>query len=561
MAYLVTQVGSETGKKTELSKRETLIGRHPDCDVVLDDSNVSRFHAKIVAEPEGHVIVDLKSRNGTWLNGIPIGAPASNDPRPHPLRDGDEIRIGGVSFRYVREPLQAFAVPNESSTHSSFQLADEPESSSTIITKLDLASGAAAPLKASPEAKLAALLEINRALADALALDRVLPKVLESLFRIFVQADRGFIVLVEPNGELVPRWMHTRRPKAGESARISRTIVRQVLQTKEAVLSADAASDSRFDMSQSLADFRIRSLMCAPLLSSDGQPLGVLQLDTLDQRKRFDAQDLEILAAVAAQAGIAIANAQLHEQILRQKTLERDLHLANQVQRSFLPSEMPGIPGYSFYHYYRAANQVGGDYFDYITLAENRLSIVLADVVGHGVAAALLMARLSAETRFCLATESTVGQALNKLNARFLGPTPDRFITLVAGVLDHEKHRLQISIAGHMPPLCQRTDGSVIEVGEDVSDVPIGIVPDVAYATAEVEIQPGELLLFYTDGISEAMNPEGECFGIDRIRTFLGRTTGTAQEVGEGLIQEVKQFAGRNAQSDDMCIVCLQRQG
>jgi serine phosphatase RsbU (regulator of sigma subunit) len=437
-------------------------------------------------------------------------------------------------------------------------LTDDVGSGSTVLTKLEIGSSSAM-LGASPEAKLAALLEINRALAHALALDAVLPKVLESLFRIFVQADRGFIVLKDPNGELVPRWMHTRRAKAGESARISRTIVRQVLQTKEAILSADAASDDRFDMSQSLADFRIRSLMCAPLLSSEGEALGVLQLDTLDQRKRFDQQDLEILAAVAAQAGIAIANAQLHEQILRQRTLERDLQLANQVQRSFLPAKLPDIPGYEFFHYYQAANQVGGDYFDYVPLPEDRLAIVLADVVGHGVAAALLMARLSAETRYCLATEPDVGAALAKLNNRFLGPTPDRFITMAAAVLDPHKNLLQIAIAGHMPPLWKRQDGTILDAGEEVADVPIGVAPDIRYATAEIQLAPSDLLLFYTDGISEAMDANDQCFGVSRIRDFLQQTSGTAANLGEGLIRRVRQFAGANAQSDDICIVCLRR--
>ncbi|GIW91614.1 MAG: hypothetical protein KatS3mg109_2046 [Pirellulaceae bacterium] len=559
MAFLVVQSGPTAGTKSQLTKQETLIGRHPDCDIVIEDSNVSRFHAKIVSSQGRHLIVDLKSRNGTWLNGAPIGAPAFAEPQPHPLEHGDEIRVCGVTFLYMREPTEAFGVGQESSSHFGFQLADDVGAGSTILTKLEIGSSSAV-LGASPEAKLAALLEINRALARALALDAVLPKVLESLFRIFVQADRGFIVLKEPNGELVPRWMHTRRAKAGESARISRTIVRQVLQTKEAILSADAASDDRFDMSQSLADFRIRSLMCAPLLSSDGEALGVLQLDTLDQRKRFDQQDLEILAAVAAQAGIAIANAQLHEQILRQRTLERDLQLANQVQRSFLPGTLPEVPGYSFYHYYQAANQVGGDYFDYVPLSEDRLAIVLADVVGHGVAAALLMARLSAETRYCLATESDVGAALAKLNNRFLGPTPDRFITMVAAVLDPHQHLLQIAIAGHMPPLWKRQAGSILDAGEEVADVPIGVAPDIRYATAEIHLAPGDMLLFYTDGISEAMDPSDQCFGISRIHDFLEQTHGTVAQLGEGLIQEVRRFAGSNAQSDDMCIVCLGRQ-
>src|SRR5690606_9654853 len=226
-------------------------------------------------------------------------------------------------------------------------------------------------------------------------------KALDCLFRIFMQADRGFVAMRGPSGELVPRWIKTRRENTGETVRLSRTIVNMVMQQKEAILSADAVLDDRFELSQSIADFRIRSMMCAPLLSIEGESLGVIQVDTLDQRKKFAPEDLEILVAVAAQAGIAINNAQLHEQALRQRAVQRDLELAHEVQRGFLPHGPPSIPGYTFFDYYQPANHVGGDYYDYISLPDGRIAIVVADVVGHGVAAALLMAKLSAETRYC----------------------------------------------------------------------------------------------------------------------------------------------------------------
>ena len=558
MPYVLIETGPKAGAKNELRKPEILIGRHPDCDIVIEDSNVSRFHAKIIAESDGHVVLDLKSRNGTFLNGKPIGAPAFAEPQPHVLHDGDEIRVCGVSLRYVRQQEAPFKVQEDSSTHSSFQLADDA-GGSTILTKLDVSAASYVQLGATSEAKLAALLEINRALAKALSLETVLPKVLESLFRIFVQADRGFIVLVGPQGELIPRWMHTRKARTAESARISRTIVHEVLRTGEAILSADAASDERFEMSQSLADFRIRSLMCAPLLGPDGEPLGVLQIDTLDQRKRFEHDDLEILAAVAAKAGIAVANAQLYEQSLRQKALERDLQLANEVQRSFLPTQPPQVPGYTFFNYYQAANQVGGDYFDYIPLSGGRLAIVVADVVGHGVAAALLMAKLSAETRYCLATEPDLAKAITQLNKLFYRPTPDRFITMVIGVLDPAAHRVVLVNAGHMAPLWRRRDGQVIDAAEEIASVPLGIMDDVPYQEASLELASGESLTFYTDGINEAMNMQDECFGIPRMREIVGQS-GSVTDLGTAVISQVRQFMGNTPQGDDMCLVCVGRQ-
>ncbi len=254
------------------------------------------------------------------------------------------------------------------------------------------------------EAKLKALLEIARSLRSTLSLEGVLSNVLDGLFKIFVQADRGYFVLKTGEGLLVPMATKHRRTNAEETIRISRTIVNKAMTSREAILSADAGSDTRFDTSQSIADFRIRSMICAPLLGNDGNPLGVIQIDTMDQRARFSESDLEVLVSVAILAATAVENAQLHETALKQQTLQRDLDLAHKVQQGILPSRPPELSGWLFYDHYDPANQIGGDYYDYVTLPDNRVGVIIADVSGKGVPAALLMARLSSEVRYCLAT-------------------------------------------------------------------------------------------------------------------------------------------------------------
>src|SRR5262249_13079527 len=154
------------------------------------------------------------------------------------------------------------------------------------------------------------------------------PKVLDSLFNIFSQADRGFVVMCTPEGRLIPKAFKQRKSKEEEGARMSRTIINEVVKSKQAILSADAASDARFELSQSIADFRIRSMMCAPLVTSEGNVLGVIQIDTLDQRARFANDDLDVLASVAYQAAFAIDNAQLHERQLKQRAIQADLDAA-----------------------------------------------------------------------------------------------------------------------------------------------------------------------------------------------------------------------------------------
>ena len=387
MAYLKAKNGPLAGQRIELSGDEMILGRSPDCDIQVEDYAVSRKHAKMLRSEDGYRIEDLKSRNKTYLNDVIL-----TEGR-HQLRNGDKVAICDVIFNFYDE-LSGSISDSLDGSRLSILFEGKDAGHSTIMSKLEVGTGkGGVQLSASPEVKLSALMEITKALGNALSLDDVLPSVLDALFKVFMQADRAFIALISNDGTLVPRWSKARRDDCEETIRISRTIVNHVLDLRQAVLSADAASDQQFDASQSIADFQIRSMMCAPLFDFSGEPIGVLQVDTLERNKQFNDEDLEVLVSVATQAGIAIDNARLHDETLAQAAIKKDLELAAKVQAGFLPHEHPHLSGYEFYDYYKAANFIGGDYYDY-------LEIIVADVVGHGVAAAMLMAKLSAETRF-----------------------------------------------------------------------------------------------------------------------------------------------------------------
>ena len=430
------------------------------------------------------------------------------------------------------------------------------------MSKLDLSrSREGVRFTVNAETKLKALLEINNNLGSAISVDQVLPKVLDSLFKVFLQADRGFIVLRErEKGPLVPKAVKHRRADAEETIRISRTIVNQVMEAKEAILSADAASDERFDSSQSIADFRIRSMMCAPLLDSTGRALGAIQIDTLDQRSRFTNDDLEVLASVASQAAFAIENAQLHESAMRQQAFERDLQLAHKVQQGFLPSAPPVVAGYDFFDFYEPANQVGGDYFDYVALTGGRMAMVLADVSGKGISAALLTAKLSSEARYCLASEPTPAEAMNRLNAAFSASGwEDRFVTMVIAVLDPHKNQVWLVNAGHMAPYLRHADGRIEEVGAEVAGVPLGVDGDYQYEQFTFDMQPGDSVTIFTDGLSEAMNADNDLYGLARLQERLAEPADGVRQLGTQLLADVKEFVGEREQSDDMCLVCFGR--
>ncbi len=565
MFYLQAINGPQAGKRYELKGDKYILGRHPDCQVVIEVGAVSRNHCQLVRDGMGYALEDLGSRNGTFLNDE-----ATKIEGRRPLKAGDEIRVCEVSFKFGGDAqLPGGAASTDSIPKivdgaglGAFLTDDETsQPSSTIMSKLDVSSSSrgGVHIAASAEVKLAALVEITQSLARVLALDEVLPQVLKSLFKIFVQADRGFIVMETPDKKLVPRWVRVRREDVNDTLRISRTIIRHVMESKEAILSADAASDERFEMSQSIADFRIRSMMCAPLLDSEGNPFGALQIDTLDQRHRFTKEDLELLVSTAGQAAIAIQSAQMHEAALRQREMTRDMQLAHEVQHGFLPEKPPELPGYEFFDYYQPMDQIGGDYYDYIPLPDGRVAVIVADVVGHGVAAALLMAKLSAEVRFSLYSEHKPAAAITRLNERICALNIQRFVTMIVVVIDPREHRAVIVNAGHMAPLHRRASGTVEEPGEKIAGLPLGITDDLGYEQTEIEIAKGELLTLYTDGVNESIDVSGAFYTIDRLRNHLRGRAQPVASLGQAIIEDVRRFLGRANQNDDMCLVCFGR--
>ncbi len=545
------------GRRYPLENSQYVMGRHPDCDIVLESGSVSRQHARISKSGTHFVLEDLKSRNGTFVNGRLINESTK-------LLDGDALRICDIELNFHEEVESSALTANSppEGTALGIMIVDDGESdgvSRSVTAKLDVrGSQYGLQLSASPEAKLAAILEIMKNLARAVTLDDVLPKVLDTLFTIFIQADRGFIVLNDAQGNLEPKFKKTRRPDQEEMVRVSKTVLREVMQTGEAIISLDAGSDSRFELSQSIADFRIRSMIVAPLLNSGGDPIGAIQIDTVQQKGGFESKDLEILVGVANQAGIAIENAQLHEDRIQKRLVEQDLELARKVQLAFLPKHAPKIPGYAFFQYYNPAQKIGGDYYDYIELGNNRVAIVIADVVGHGIAAAMLMAKLSAEWRFAFATITDSRLALATLNDRITALGVEKFITMSVIVLDYVAHKATIVIAGHMPPIMLMKDKSIEEPGADVGGLALGIEPEI-YDAFELDIQPGESLTMYTDGIFEAPNAQGAQFSIDRVRQQVAACAGDIQRTGTEIIECVTNHIVGCDQEDDMCLVIVGR--
>ncbi len=351
-------------------------------------------------------------------------------PRTQVLLNGnDKIKICDyVCSFYLNLPLPELT-PDQAGE-------DDRESGSTLSdSPVTAAPGAVLQSQSAEGLKL--ILDVSNRFSKTLELDLLLPRIGDCLFQLFGQTDRCLVVTHESPEKLVARMVKARRPQDESDLRFSHSIVRRCLESNEAFLSYDAQADSRL-AHDSIDELALRSVMCAPLGTVEAGTFGAMVLETRDPSKKFNPADLKLLCGVAHQASIALDNARQYEHLLAREQVERDLELAGQMQRSILPDQLPQFPGFEFFAHYAAAHEVGGDYYDFIPLPHERVAVALGDVVGKGISAAMLMAKLSSDVRFCLQTEEEPSVALARLNELIYKHTnlTERFVTLLAAVLD-----------------------------------------------------------------------------------------------------------------------------
>jgi phosphoserine phosphatase RsbU/P len=579
MAALQHVTGDLAGTLVDLNRDVTVIGRLPECHIILSPTAVSRRHAEIRKIGPAFFLVDLESRNKTLLNDTELKGGVE-----HLLKENDRISVGGVEF--VFDPVELIKPKDAAPAADLKMVTDKPKDAAPAADLMEVteSDGPENPefitLEAShssrtvsavrPEVKLKAILEITRSLSNELRIDTVAPKILDSLMAIFPSAERLFLMLEDPSSKRLVRKAFKYRPQKRTSftrtvpedeapTRISRTIVDFVLGQKKAVLSQDAGADTNL-ASASISDLEIRSVMCVPLLTPDNKALGILQLDTSD-RRQFNEDDLDVLAAVASQAAISIQNASLLESLLARERLNRDLKLAEQVQKRFLPQVVPTVPGYEFFAYYQPTYEVGGDYYDFVSLPADRTAVALGDVSGKGVAAALMMAKFSGDTRSCMLTENAPAPTATRLNSLLCAAgIEDKFITLGLCVLDAPTRKLTLTSAGHTPVIIRRADGRAEEVGHEVSGVPLGIMEDSVYEQTEVQLNPGDVVVIYSDGVTDARSPGEELYDSNsnhRLLKRVAQSPGGPADVGRAILQDIREFSAGHSQADDITLVCL----
>ncbi len=393
---------------------------------------------------------------------------------------------------------------------------------------------------------------------STLDLDRLLRIILDAALQI-VEAENGTLYLVDhEKGEL---WSKVLRGSELVEIRlpVGRGIAGFVAASGETVRIDDAYLDPRFNPEfDTRTGFRTRSMLTMPIKNKEGRIVGVLQLLNKEEG-RFTIEDEEVINALSVHSALALENARLYTLEKQSIALEKELNAAQNVQMSLLPQTHPSIPGYEIYGTSTAATWVGGDYYDYISIDDGRLAICCGDVTGKGLPAALLMANLQAilrSQRMVGPTPRRIMSRVNKLLRQSI--SEGKFVTLFYGILDAEKHWLVFTNAGHENPYLLRNDGSIqlLQSGGTV----LGILDDLFFEEGAVQIEAGETVVMYSDGVTEAANSANELFGLDRLTDVVRRNQGTtAQGMASSIIDAVKDFAGPVPMRDDLTIVVIHR--
>jgi phosphoserine phosphatase RsbU/P len=545
IATLQVMNGPSSGRVYQLDRDITIVGRNPDCDIVFAPKSVSRKHASIVRSVAGYELRDLASTRGTFVDGQKVAQPVF-------LKNGDTLQIGEVLLSFSSSLVQI----------------EEGDEQSTVFAAIDVLSQSDKHFPmVKPEVKFRALRLIGQELGGTLNLSEVLERIFNSLFEIFPRAERGFVLLRDtPTGPLLPQIIRSRSGPAGE-LKISKTVLNRVMNGGQAILCKDLSAE--FPDSASITDSKIRSLMCVPLFDENRKTVGIIQIDTRDGRGRFEQDDLDLLAAVANQISAAVQNAQLHKVLLKQREMEQELQFARQVMQSLLPERPASVPGYEFWAYYEPARHVGGDYYGFIPITSKpgtdesqatRWAIAIGDVVGKGMPAALLTAKLSAEVQMCLRGNLEPERVVAQLNRPFDGGgILDMYITFILVVLDVETHRLSVVNAGHPCPIIRRYDGRLEEFGRPASGLPLGIMPEYAYECVETILEPGDTVVLYTDGVTDAMDAKGDRLGEAQLRDSLLCARRGAAAAGDEVVHAIQRHVAERPQFDDITLVCLAR--
>ena len=532
----------------QLEEGAVVVGRSVASDLAVADPFLSRQHARITRTGDRVEVEDLGSSNGTRLNGeLTDGATA--------LRPGDRLQLCGTTVELRSGPTSALPAGSLSTLagdQSLFLSASEVLAAQS--RELGPDRGERAVRRVAE--RLSLLNRVHEALSSSMSQEQLLELILDRAFG-HLEPEEGAVYLRQ--GDEFELAAVRRLPGSDRPYLYSRSLIAEVIEKGMAALVLDIETDQRFSAVESLVDAGVRSLIAAPLLTPNGS-LGMIVLNSRVAEKRFTQPDLELLISLASVAAMRLRNISLAAEAAERQRLEEEVRLARQVQVALVPSELPQPPGWDLYAGTVPSRGVSGDFYLALERSAGReLLLMVADVSGKGMGAALLMASLEALCAPAIAKGLAAEEIFDEVSPLLFRRTPAaKYATAFSATLDAATGHLRWANAGHNPGVVLRADGSTEELG--ATGMPLGLVDENEFEGRDLKLGEGDLLLVYSDGLVEAESPSGEEHGLDRLVDLCrNHAERELSAIASGVESSLDEFTGGEPESDDRTILLLRR--
>ena len=502
---------------------------------------------------------DLGSANGTLYNGSVVDAPIN-------LSRGGRIQIGEteIIFNDSPFPLSSGATMitdnSQSVPEATIALSSADRTTSGLFEAIEGARTQedSAPHRARQSDLLALISKVGVALLASVTLTETLEQIVTLVFEA-VPADRCMVMMRDAKSPELKVAVARLRDRAGEvgEIRISRSVIDEVVTNGKSVLTSDAQADPRFAGGTVMLQ-GVRSVLAVPL-GVGANVFGIIYADSPLSDARFTEDHLKVLTTLSSVAAIRVENARLTEEQMERERLEREQQVASEIQQRFLPASAPHVEGYEFQGISFPCYEIGGDYYDFIQREDGNMVVALGDVSGKGTAAALLMSSLHAAIHAQADTHDSIVSTIQAVN-KYLTESipPNRFVTLFYAELEPERGRLTFLNAGHNPPLIVHAGGTMEQLAS--GGLPLGIMADAEFREGRTQLHPGDVLVIYSDGVSEAVNPTGEEFGPTRLYEVVARNLdASASGIRDRIESALTKFCQGTPAADDITLVIVKR--
>lgn len=562
MTELIVKYPDRAPDHFPLGRLRITIGRSARNDLCIPDPFASRVHAEVRREGDDYFLQDLGSANGTLYNGANVEGTI-------PLQPGGRIQIGETEIVFndgtFNSGMGATMITDNTTSLPEATIA-LPSGDRTTSGLLEAIEGARTKPERTPEAReatqadlLALISKVGITLLASATLNETLDQIVSLVFEA-VPADRCLLMMRDNDDAEMRVAVARLRDRVGEvgEIRVSRNVMDEVMRGRS-VLTSDAQHDPRF-ASGTVVLQGVRSVLAVPLGVSE-KVFGLIYADSPIAEGRFTEDHLKLLTTLASVAAIRVENARLVESRLQQERLERELQLASEIQQRFQPAAPPSLNGYELQGISFPCYEIGGDYYDFIEREDGRLVIALGDVSGKGTAAALLMSSLHAAVHAQASSNDSLVETISAVNRYLADNIPaNRFVTLFYAELDPESGTVAFLNAGHNPPLIVHAAGTVEQLAS--GGLPLGIKLNAEYREGRTQLQPGDVLVIYSDGVTEAASPSGEEFGPTRLYEVVSRhVDSSAAGIRDRIEAALTKFSQGTEAADDITLVIVKRQG